>query len=255
MAELQQTTVRELTAAPGQGPGTLLPVTPPPPPGTPVTGQVAPLPGGPATTNLDLSKFTTRQLRQMLQELRNQRSDYASRRTNLADGYESSSGANRQGMGDRLNTIDGIIIRYENEMARVGNAIVARGGETTEQVPNGNPGAGWVRDDDAAGMAFGFSFATMVLTFFVVRRFMRRKYAGGGVNTFGRQQPANLIASNERLERIEQAVDSIAIEVERVSENQRFMTRLMTETQLGDTIKDVRKSAELAKSAAESSSR
>jgi hypothetical protein len=30
------------------------------------------------------------------------------------------------------------------------------------------------------------------------------------------------------------------------------MTRLMTETQLGDTIKDVRKSAELAKSAAES---
>ena len=63
---------------------------------------------------------------------------------------------------------------------------------------------------------------------------------------------ANLIASQERLERIEQAVDSIAIEVERVSENQRFMTRLMTETQLGDTIKDVRKSAELAKSAAES---
>jgi hypothetical protein len=79
---------------------------------------------------------------------------------------------------------------------------------------------------------------------------MRKKYAGLPANS--RQQP-NLIASNERLERIEQAVDTIAVEVERVSENQRFMTRLMTETQLGDTIKDVRKSAELAKSAAESS--
>lgn len=33
----------------------------------------------------------------------------------------------------------------------------------------------------------------------------------------------------KRLERIEQAVDSIAIEVERVAEGQRYTTRLMTE--------------------------
>jgi len=33
----------------------------------------------------------------------------------------------------------------------------------------------------------------------------------------------------ERLERIEQAVDSIAIEIERVSEGQRYTTRLMSE--------------------------
>jgi hypothetical protein len=32
-----------------------------------------------------------------------------------------------------------------------------------------------------------------------------------------------------RLERIEQAVDSIAIEVERISESQRFVTKLMAE--------------------------
>ena len=35
--------------------------------------------------------------------------------------------------------------------------------------------------------------------------------------------------STERLERIEQAVDAIAIEVERVSEGQRFVTRLLSE--------------------------
>src|SRR5205085_12512193 len=33
----------------------------------------------------------------------------------------------------------------------------------------------------------------------------------------------------QRLERLEQAVDTIAIEVERVSEGQRFMTKLMTQ--------------------------
>ena len=35
--------------------------------------------------------------------------------------------------------------------------------------------------------------------------------------------------SGERLERIEQAMDAIAIEVERVSEGQRFVTRLLSE--------------------------
>ncbi len=35
----------------------------------------------------------------------------------------------------------------------------------------------------------------------------------------------------QRLERMEQAIDSIAIEIERVSEGQRFVTRLMTDRQ------------------------
>jgi hypothetical protein len=34
-----------------------------------------------------------------------------------------------------------------------------------------------------------------------------------------------------RLERIEQAVDAIAVEVERISEGQRFTTKLLSETQ------------------------
>ncbi len=34
---------------------------------------------------------------------------------------------------------------------------------------------------------------------------------------------------NQRLDRIEQTVDSIAVEIERVSEAQRFLTRLQTE--------------------------
>jgi hypothetical protein len=41
-------------------------------------------------------------------------------------------------------------------------------------------------------------------------------------------QPAE---NAERLARMEQAIDSIAIEIERVSEGQRFVTRLMSERQ------------------------
>ena len=41
--------------------------------------------------------------------------------------------------------------------------------------------------------------------------------------------PALAPAADERLQRLEQAVDAIAIEIERVSEGQRFVTKLLTE--------------------------
>jgi hypothetical protein len=40
---------------------------------------------------------------------------------------------------------------------------------------------------------------------------------------------SSLGASDDRLLRLEQAVDSIAVEVERISEGQRFLTKLQTE--------------------------
>lgn len=39
---------------------------------------------------------------------------------------------------------------------------------------------------------------------------------------------AQLAATNERMERIEQAIDAVAIEVERISEGQRFVTQLLS---------------------------
>jgi hypothetical protein len=44
-------------------------------------------------------------------------------------------------------------------------------------------------------------------------------------------QPRDLTTINGRLERIEAAVDAIAIEVERISEAQRFSARLQSEKQ------------------------
>ena len=82
----------------------------------------------------------------------------------------------------------------------------------------------------------------------MVKYFRRRKWAPTGHTT---QVPA---IAGERIDRMEQAIDSIAVEIERVSENQRFMTRLMTETQLAGTIAAVRGSTEAARMAAEKSS-
>ena len=71
------------------------------------------------------------------------------------------------------------------------------------------------------GIVFG-TIMIMVLGTPVIRAIIRaaeRRAAPPAV-------PSDL---NARLERIEQTVDSIAIEMERVSEAQRFLTRLQTE--------------------------
>lgn len=44
--------------------------------------------------------------------------------------------------------------------------------------------------------------------------------------------PRALAEINEKIERISQAVDATAIEVERIGESQRFLTRLMSEQPL-----------------------
>jgi hypothetical protein len=57
--------------------------------------------------------------------------------------------------------------------------------------------------------------------------------------------PQSLDTTN-RLERIEQAVDAIAIEVERVSEGQRFVTRLLSEGQGPQALAGKREAEQIA---------
>lgn len=71
--------------------------------------------------------------------------------------------------------------------------------------------------------SFFFTVAVIILGYPIIRALTRR--------FLDRPAVAPQISADvtSRLDRIEQAVDAIAIEVERVSEAQRFQTRLMTE--------------------------
>ena len=75
------------------------------------------------------------------------------------------------------------------------------------------------------GIVVPLGFFAMVATIAVgaplARAFARRMERDSKVNV-----PPEVTS---RLERIEQAVDAIAIEVERISEGQRFTTKLLTE--------------------------
>jgi hypothetical protein len=79
-----------------------------------------------------------------------------------------------------------------------------------------------VDEDIVVPIAFFLSVIVMSIGIPIVRGLVRR-WDRQGV------QPPLPHDTAARLERIEQAIDAMSIEIERVAEGQRFVTRLMTE--------------------------
>ena len=72
-----------------------------------------------------------------------------------------------------------------------------------------------------AGIAMSTAFLAVVLLYRWIRRRKKRKNRG----------PAEVEATDSpRLQRLEQGMEAIAIEIERISEGQRFVTRLLSES-------------------------
>lgn len=70
----------------------------------------------------------------------------------------------------------------------------------------------------------------VAITALVVVAYMFRSILGLiGRRLDAKSHPSVSPATDERLARIEQAVDAIAVEVERISEGQRFTTKLLSE--------------------------
>jgi hypothetical protein len=67
--------------------------------------------------------------------------------------------------------------------------------------------------------------AVFLITAYMMKTYLshREKMKGFSITKLGRT------ASDDRLARVEQAVEAIAIEIERVSEGQRYVTKLLNE--------------------------
>jgi hypothetical protein len=112
--------------------------------------------------------------------------------------------------------------RIEGEMARVQAQIAAKQAITSSGSvpPLGGPFNG-VDPEMVTGMAFILALALVIpLSIGLTRRFVR-----GGARSVG----PGIAEIAPRLDRLEQAVDSIAIEVERISEGQRFVTKILAD--------------------------
>jgi hypothetical protein len=168
-------------------------------------------------------------------------------REELARDLNERTGADRDGIEGQIKQLDGQILQTRAELMDVSKEVAAAApaqlAETVQTIYRGF--------DDGDMVGAGFIGASITFAMFIpllVRTFRRRRQVNPGTTT----QSSAL--GGERIDRMEAAIDSIAVEIERVSENQRFMTRLMTETQLAGTIAAVRDSTEAARMAAENAS-
>jgi hypothetical protein len=128
-----------------------------------------------------------------------------------------------KGLEDRLSLLDKRQLQLESDIA-----------ETGQQVSSAP--AGLIASTQAPVFA-GLGSGQVVAISIVAMIFVVAPLAMGFARTLWKTSnkpaisPGALTETAQRLERLEGAVDSIAIEIERISEGQRFVTKLLSEGQ------------------------
>jgi hypothetical protein len=205
----------------------------PPPPTTPAPGGPAALParaGAPVTEigvmqRVPQTEAEIRALRDQRSELSRQLGSATDRREELVGELEGATGANRAGIEARIRLLDERILQIESDIASTGKLLASARGSTTIQPDPVLPGGNSMNPRDLVpiiAILSVFVFAPIAIAF--ARTIWRR----------GSLQRVESVLEREnadRLARLEGAVDAIAIEMERVSEGQRFVTKLLAESQ------------------------
>jgi hypothetical protein len=154
----------------------------------------------------------------------------STRRDEAAGQLRTATGADREGLESRLRILDERIVQLEADLAYTGRLLtgepVSAGGAFAGSVPPqfDFPRGNFPGNDGPNMTAIGIVFTLFVL-FPIALAFARLMWRRATGQTVSRPS----LESSQRLERVEQAVDSIAVEVERISEGQRFVTRILTE--------------------------
>lgn len=161
-------------------------------------------------------------LRAQRSELSDQLSSATDRRNTLsAELPGTPNDAARRGIEGRIRLLDNRIVQLETDIATTGQQLSSAPAWLLATRENRSSGP---TEDWSEGLGAGLSImAVLVGVIYAFRRFRGRR---------GRKKetpPPMVGESAERLERLERGMESIAIEIERISEGQRFVTKLMSE--------------------------
>ena len=192
----------------------------PPPPLPPPTGPVKVFIDGKPVTNPEaVYKGLTHQrdeLGNQMERLKDERRDIANRLRS----EEPLSTADKAGLEKRLTTVDGRIEVLDAQIAGVDAQVASAAavpGAIVERPPE--PRHGPPEEVFVLGGMF-IVVAILPLSIAFARRIWRRSAAAVAA------LPHDIV---ERFTQIDQAVESIAVEVERIGEGQRFITRVLSE--------------------------
>jgi hypothetical protein len=194
-------------------------------PNQPVTTAPAP-PPPPAAPAAPVAQeaVNVAAIRAMRSELSRQITSATNRRNELAERLRNAEPEERPGLEARIQVLDDRIVQLERDLAETGKQLTANPAALVASTAR--PPAQLVWGAFSPNQATGI---TVVFTVFVLAPIA---LAAAWLMLKRARVPARKPLPPEtvqRLERIEQSVDAIAIEVERVTEGQRFLTRLLTD--------------------------
>ena len=181
---------------------------------------------------IPMSRSEVSALRSTRSELSNQLISASDRRHALSEELKSTpAGPSRTGLETRIEVLDKRIVQIESDIASTGRQLSATPLALLNGGSQGASDNGDIPDNVAALSGAFIAFILFPLTFVLARNLWKRG------STFRAAAPQQLAGdAGQRLERLEQGMDAIAIEIERVAEGQRFVTRLLSEGQLGDSV-------------------
>lgn len=209
--------------------------------GTPVPAQaptpVAPI--APKTWVVDMGRsganMTAEDVRAAnirLDQLREELQDAASRRASASERLREADLEARAGLIGRLSILDARIMSIENEISTLNAQLstapaLSRIGAAEIAEPNPGQIAQTVAQDFVPIVAILSVFVLAPIAIAISRLIWKRATSAPRVSAATDQ------ATQQRLEQLQQAVDAIAIEVERISEGQRFVTKIMSDRSIG----------------------
>jgi hypothetical protein len=197
-------------------------------PAAPATITITRADGVQQTLAVPTTRKEVQALRSERSELSDQLESAAGRRHSLSEELMTApAGTSRTGLEQRIAVLDKRMVQLESDIAATGQQMTAAplalvGSTESPTAANDIP-------DNVAAM--GGTFIALVLfplTFVFARNMWRRGTARSAAPPKQQQLSGD---ATQRLERLEQGMDAIAIEIERVAEGQRFVTRILSEGQ------------------------
>jgi hypothetical protein len=165
-------------------------------------------------------------LRIKLTDLRRELQDAAERRNRVAGSLRGADEDARPGMMERLGVLDARIVALEREITVTGQQLTGASRQALVAAAAQDPGpaeiAQRISGDVVPIVAIVTIFFLFPIAAAIARLIWKRSVAPArpGISDQATQQ---------RLEQLQHSVDTIAIEVERISEGQRFVTKLLNE--------------------------
>lgn len=155
------------------------------------------------------------------EQLNDQLENVTDRRNDIIEQMRTVPNQAMPGLQAQLNVLEMRVLQLENDLALTGREIAAASPQLismAEEPHNEDTNGSF---DDGVGAGIGGTFAVMTALLFVMWRRWRKSPS--------RRAPQLQSADSERLQRLEQGMDAVAIEIERISEGQRFVTKLLSD--------------------------